>query len=128
MDTLDKYRSIIGKIQEMCTSTVALAPYPVGGISVTTIKNKQRKGKSSKPMLNYKYTKQWSEKNTSIVETMNEIAKLCEAITNTKEFREFYNDYKNRVAENKKRIEKKGSQKVIDNILGTIKKWKETAK
>lgn len=80
MNTLDKYKTIIDKIEEMCTSTVAMAPYSVGGISVTTIKAKQRKGKSHKPMLNYKYTKQWGDKTSDITETMNQIAYICQMI------------------------------------------------
>lgn len=80
MEILDKYKDIITRIEEMCTSTAAMAPYPVGGVSVTTVSGKQRKGKSKKAMLNYKYTKQWSEKNMDITETMKEIAALCEAM------------------------------------------------
>lgn len=80
MEILDKYKDIITRIEEMCTSTAAMAPYPTGGISVTTIHSRGRKGKSRKAMLNYKYTKQWGNKNMDITETMNEIAILCEAI------------------------------------------------
>lgn len=80
MEILDKYKDIITRIEEMCTSTAAMAPYPTGGISVTTIHSRGRKGKSRKAMLNYKYTKQWGNKDMDITETMNAIATLCEAI------------------------------------------------
>lgn len=75
----EAYEGIINRIEEMLgTSTVAMAPYPIGGISVTTVSGKQRKGSSKSAMLNYKYTKQWG--NKAIVETMNDIALICEAI------------------------------------------------
>lgn len=98
MDTLDKYELIISKIQEMCTSTVAMAPYPVGATSITTYKYgksrskgskegkmptprkaiveeliKQRKGnQKNNVLLGYKY-----KKIRNISETINTIANIC---------------------------------------------------
>lgn len=82
MDMLDKYKTIISMFEDMgiCTSTDAMAPYPTGAVSVTTVTNAPRKDKSRRAMLNYKYTKQWGEKNSDIVEAMLEIANICEAI------------------------------------------------
>ena len=70
MDTLDKYRIIIDRIQEMCTSTVALAPYPIGPVgSVTTVHYKSNKGVKESKM---------PKPRKAIVETMLELAELCE--------------------------------------------------
>ena len=86
MDTLDKYELVISKIQEMCTSTVAMAPYPINGISVTTVSYKPgKKGKSQKQEKMPTKPKAIVEKlnrgnNMSITETMYELAKLCEAM------------------------------------------------
>ena len=105
MDTLDKYELIISKIQEMCTSTVAMAPYPVGATSVTTYKYGRSKSKGNKEgkmptprkaiveelikqckgnqknnvLLGYRYKKVRGN-NMSIYETMKEIAAICEAM------------------------------------------------
>lgn len=140
MDILDKYENAIRKIQEMCTSTVATAPYPVGGISVTTIRRRQSKGRSHKPMLNYKYTKQWTNKDVSIVEAIKEIASVCESILNeveavkprkirnAKDFREFYQEYQDKAAQNREHVEKKGSKAAINNLIDRVKKWRAAAK
>lgn len=70
MDTLDKYRIIIDRIQEMCTSTVALAPYPMGPVSsITTVHYKSNKGAKERKM---------PKPTKAIVETMLELAELCE--------------------------------------------------
>ena len=81
----EAYEGVINIIKEMLgTSTAVMAPYPVGGVSVTTVSGKQRKGNSKRAMLNYKYTKQWNS-NKPITETMDAVASLCEAIIKTAE-------------------------------------------
>ena len=98
MDTLDKYELIISKIQEMCTSTVAMAPYPIGATGITTYKYGRSKSKGNKEgkiptprkaiveelikqckgnqknnvLLGYKY-----KKVRNISETINTIANTC---------------------------------------------------
>lgn len=106
MEILDKYKDIITRIEEMCTSTAAMAPYPVGATSITTYKYGKSRSKGSKEgkmptprkaiveelikqckgnqknkiMLNYKYQKMRGSKKMNISETMKEIATICEAI------------------------------------------------
>lgn len=79
----EAYENLINKIEEMMgTSTVAMAPYPIGLAGETpTISKKENKHRNKKALLGYKYQKsRYSKKNNSIVETMEEIANVCEAI------------------------------------------------
>ena len=53
MEILDKYKDIITRIEEMCTSTVAMAPYPVPGVSITRYQygvNKSKGGRKEKTL------------------------------------------------------------------------------
>ena len=102
MEILDKYKSIITRIEEMLCPSVegTMSPFPIPGISITSYQYgsgtrkgkgakqervlptrkaiveelvKQRKGNQrDKVMLNYKYTKR------HVMEAMQEIATLCE--------------------------------------------------
>lgn len=106
MNTLEKYILAMTVIECLCTSTAAMAPYPVGATSITTYKYGKSRSKGSKEgkmpiprkaiveelikqckgnqknkiMLNYKYQKTRGSKKMDISETMKEIATICEAI------------------------------------------------
>ena len=79
----EAYKSLINKIEEMCTSTVAMAPYatPVVGQENPSKYEKQGKKRQKKAVLGYKYKKTWGRK-MNIEEMMLEIMDTCEAIEN----------------------------------------------
>lgn len=123
----EAYESAISTIIEMLgTSTAVMAPYPVGGVSVTTISGKQKKGTSKKAMRDYKYSK-----IRSIAEAMDEIASTCEAIIQTAndsglylggrkitpdEWRKFMRERKLVATQVAQTENKKGSNKQPDSI------------
>ena len=76
------YENIINKIQEMCTSTMAMAPYPnpVVGQDQPTVPKKENKHRQKKGMLNYSYKKTWGR----IEPVVEEIINVCEAILESK--------------------------------------------
>ena len=80
----EAYERAISAIEEMCTSTVAMAPYatPVVGQEQPTAPKKENRHKQKKAILNYKYKKTWGTKNDEpIVEAlMGEIGDVCENI------------------------------------------------
>ena len=114
MEILDKYKDIITRIEEMCTSTAVMAPYPVGATGITTYKYGKSRSKGSKEgkmptprkaiveelmkqckgnqrdnlLLGYKYQKTRGSKKMDISETIKEIATLCEAIIGEGNFEE----------------------------------------
>jgi hypothetical protein len=80
----EAYERAISAIEEMCTSTVAMAPYstPVVGQEQPTAPKKENKHKQKKAVLDYKYKKTWGVKpNEPVVEAlMEEIGEVCENI------------------------------------------------
>ena len=113
------------KIQEMCTSTVALAPYPVGPISdVTEVRYKSSKGAKESKM---------PKPRKALVETMLELAELCEEyylhgkIVSGDEFRAFMEKRKQGAEALKKQLEEESKSplaKAKDKILHVYTKIK----
>ena len=79
----EAYKKAISAIEEMCTSTVAMAPNPiaVAGQEQPTVK-KENKHRQKKGMLKYNYRKIWRSENMNIEEMMIKRMNTCEAIEN----------------------------------------------
>lgn len=80
----EAYERVISAIGEMCTSTVAMAPYstPVVGQEQPTAPKKENNHKQKKAVLGYKYKKTWGKKDMKIEEMIDEISNKCLAIVN----------------------------------------------
>lgn len=85
----EAYEDIISKIEEMCTTTGVMAPYPVGLAGETPAIKKENRHRNKRAMLGYSYQKSRNSKR-ALVETMKELADACEAIMNEGSSSEYF--------------------------------------